>query len=481
MKRNYALLIGIHDYTHYDPSGASNVLGARNDVKAWYRTCLALGIPAENIRVLASPILCNGIAQATIAEATREKIIEHLGWLAKQIGGDEPASGLITFSGHADAGEDGSPLVCPSDLTPSFEEIIDVGVLLKDAPPHVKKNLTMMLDTCHAQQGATATAALVQHLAVRRSTMAVRGGDRATTMAACRRNQESVSAVFSGHRLGAFTWAATSALTQWTTQSADGVTYVDVSYSDLLERVRGLLSTLSFSQIPVLSGPPGIEKQAFLYSNTDRGTGATHSDPTAFRGARQLDGGENCGFYRKYQINFKYLERGVPYMKSLCSMYVTSAKTGCTYPAINGRTMVPNTEYWVFDKDTLALVSTKYTDSGIEMVVDAESNSNITVDTSSYSIYTANASVASWMPVGNSSAPSNSFGWGQAAGISRTLQAGILVMTSSTSNVPKSWQWIQTGSQNLSPEQLINVVLWQASMVGSLASDNYAPSTFTAF
>jgi hypothetical protein len=165
MNENYALIVGVHDYRTYDPSGGANVPGARNDARAWYRACLSMGFSAENIRVLTSPMLSPAElgpegAKAMLGDATRASIVEGLTWLSEKIGGDTPASGLITFTGHGSEGEAGMPLLCPSDTTASLEEVIDVAALREKSSAKVKDNVTMMLDCCHAQAGASAVESI---------------------------------------------------------------------------------------------------------------------------------------------------------------------------------------------------------------------------------------------------------------------------------------------------------------------------------
>ncbi len=335
--QNYALIIGIHDYLAFDPSGNANLPGARNDARAWVRSCLSIGFSPENIRVLTSPVLSAGeLGPGTegvqLGAADRDSIIDGLTWLSEQIGGDAPATGLMTFSGHGDEGDNGCPLLCPSDLTTSLDEVIDVAAIRAKASGKVKENLTAMLDCCHAQVEASST--IRGKLRAMKAIATDRARGRLRVVAACMQDQTSVSACFAGTQMGAFTWAVTSTLGQWKPVVENGVAYLDVSYGNLLMRVRVLLGALSFEQIPVISGPQGMKGEAFLYPGSLDGQGNTEIQPTATRTPRQLDTGT-------YQM---HIEDGRQFA------YIVA--TGDKPP--NG--MKTNTEYWYTNDDVVPML-----------------------------------------------------------------------------------------------------------------------------
>ncbi|MBK9258686.1 MAG: caspase family protein [Polyangiaceae bacterium] len=327
MNQNYALIIGVHEYRDYDPSGNADIPGARNDARAWVRSCLSIGFSPRSIRVLASPPLSAaelgpGAEGVQFGAADRDSIIDGLTWLSEQIGGDAAATGLMTFSGHGDAGNDGCPLLCPANLTNSLEEVIDVAAIRAKAAGKVKGNLTAMLDCCHAQVEPSSTIR-----GKLRATKAIATGSdrgRVRVVAACMQDQESVSACFAGDQMGAFTWAVTSTLGQWKSIVDNGVAYLDVSHGNLLMRVRVLLGALSFEQIPVMSGPQDMKRQAFLYPGSLDGHGDAEIQPTETRSPRQLDTGT-------YQMN---IEDGRQFA------YIVA--TGANPP----ERMRTNTEYW---------------------------------------------------------------------------------------------------------------------------------------
>jgi len=297
MNQNYALIIGVQDYTTYDPSGHANVPGAQNDARAWVRSCLSIGFSPENIRVLVSPRLSAsdlgpGTAGVQIGAADHDSIVNGLTWLSEQIGGDVPATGLITFSGHGYEGDDGYPVLCPSDLTPSLDNAIDVAAVRASAQCKVTDNLTAMIDSCSAQVGTSLSESIRGQLRAKRiSGTASDDQGRARVVAASMQDQASVSSWFSGEQMGAFTWAATSTLGQWSQVVEDGVAYLDVSYGNLVTRVRSLLETLSFEQVPVVSGPQGTGGDAFLRPGEMAGRGEKSLQPTTPQPGRQLEMG----------------------------------------------------------------------------------------------------------------------------------------------------------------------------------------------
>src|SRR5262245_32103779 len=108
--RRAALLIGVDDYTAYDasmnlPPDTSNLRGGRNDAVAWYAIARALGIPADRITLLTSPILTladlpPGAEGTTLGPATRSAILTAIDALGERLDGGDPAQGLLSFSGH---------------------------------------------------------------------------------------------------------------------------------------------------------------------------------------------------------------------------------------------------------------------------------------------------------------------------------------------------------------------------------------------
>ncbi len=479
---DYALIIGVHDYHTYDPSGNADVPGARNDARAWFRVCLSMGFSPENIRVLTSPPLTPAdlgpeAANVTFGAATRAGIVEGLTWLSASIGGDAPVSGLLTFTGHGSEGEGGMPLLCPTDTTPSLEEVIDVAVLREKSSAKVRDNLTIMLDCCHAQVGTSAATTLRAKLAARSAGIHVPEAARARVVAACRRDQQSVTSRFLGEEMGAFTWAATSALGQWRTVDMHGVAALDVSYGDLALRTRALLSALSFEQEPVVSGPAGVAKLAFLHPGTAGEREETNRAPTATRKGLQLDGGQiPAGRYRKYEVRCYTSANGWSLMAEI---YVTTTDTSVALPRIGNTQMQPGMEYWVFSgTETAGPVSAWQEHYSItldlQMPCQGDFSSDISVGSYRY-CFEAREAVSSWTQVGRTTPPPDSSfvfsgGSGTIKGIALQYQGDTLT----------NWWWMQTGQRNLTNDDMNSATLFPRSASPS-SEDSYAASAFMAF
>jgi len=476
MYENYALIVGVQSYRNYDPSGNANVPGARNDARAWFRACLAMGFSPERIRVLASPPLTPGELgpggeKATLGEANREGIAAGLMWLSEKLGGDTSVSGLFTFSGHGDEGEALRPVIFPSDTTPSLEEGIDVAALREKSSAVVRDNLTTMLDCCSAQVGVSAAESMRGRMRARRAGKDAPEPSHARVVAACKRDQESVSSRFLGEEMGAFTWAVTSTIGQWKVVVEEGVARLDVSYADLLTRTRALLSALAFEQEPVLSGPEGTPALAFLHPGTSGARGETSTAPTATRKGHQLDAGQlNAGQYRHYQVLvWLPTESFVP----LADIYVTGSDMGATPPRIGSTAMAADTEYWVFPSNAMTSLAEVYATSAYLQIYaqPQPSSSNVSV-ASGASCFTASEET-SWTHLGETRAPEGSYTFSQSYGTIR----GIALSHAGTT--PTSVWWVQTTQENLTPNEM-NVELYPNGPAPS-SSCYYAASSLVSF
>ena len=361
----YALLIGVDDYSAYDASaghakGTSDLLGSRNDVLAFFRTCRDLDIPAAQIRVLTSPkldlALLPGVPAENVGVATEEAIKEGARWLSEALR-DGRGTGLLSFSGHGDKLDRGELAICPADTRgPAlagairFEELRGVF-----AEAGALGNLTCVIDACFAG------AALDPSAPRERRTLSLTGraatepatagaldlGDR--LIAAARPDQAAFQARFSGEHRGAFSWAVGATLDQWTSvKDADG-TRKSLSYGELVTRAGRLLETLSFAQEPVLAGPENVGDLAFL----QRGSSplSTSAEPDAARAPLQIDPGFLT--FRKVVLTLEMVPPVV-----LAEVFAIHTTTG-SYTAGN--------EYWNVNKDAVAnlggeAIAISYTD-----------------------------------------------------------------------------------------------------------------------
>ncbi|MFO0755038.1 MAG: caspase family protein [Byssovorax sp.] len=297
MLNNYALIIGVEDYSAYDKSvdqasGTSDLPGARNDARAMFQQCVAMGLSPERIRVLTSPPLAaadlgQGADRATLGEATQAAIVDGISWIARVVDCEGKASGLVSFSGHGV--QDHGLALCPADTTSSLDEVIRVAeVFRRIGARAASENLTWVLDCCHAEVGRVIGMPLRARLQTLVANDAAGPADE-RVLAACERDQVSIYSLFSGVRMGAFTWALTSAMSQWRTAVAqDCVAHLTVSHGELLKRTRALLASLSYPQEPVFTGPPCLDQLALLQAGVEVHEGWTTSEPNQVRSKAQL-------------------------------------------------------------------------------------------------------------------------------------------------------------------------------------------------
>ena len=151
----HAVLIGVDDYSTYDPANTHNLLGCVNDVRAFWDVCVTSGFAPENIHVLTKPALdpaeVGGLA-ANFKEATRENILAEQKVLVDLLAADPRAVGVLVYSGHGawiDNASEDSAIICPSDFA------IDLARPVNDIPVHNLwkgggSNLTVILDCCHS-------------------------------------------------------------------------------------------------------------------------------------------------------------------------------------------------------------------------------------------------------------------------------------------------------------------------------------------
>lgn len=311
VSNNFALIVGVERYARYSQDRAFDVSGAIADARAHYRQCLSAGFSPDRIRVLSTPRLAPAdlgpeATAETVGDADHAGIVAGLTWLVERLSGEAAAAGLFTFSGHGLL--DGGVALCPSDLTPSLAELIHVAglrlTLHRRGLHKAAEELTMLLDCCHAQVGLAPEEQIQARLWAQQKKLDLSDlGQRTRVIAACSREGTAESSCFGGTRMGAFTWAITSAMGQWSAVETDGVRRLTVSHGELVARTNALLEALSFPQRAVLSGPPGLSSAPFLGPRVEPGEGETSPAPTGERGTRQLDVG-----YYKFELQYATLE-----------------------------------------------------------------------------------------------------------------------------------------------------------------------------
>lgn len=367
----FALLIGVDDYSSHDasagnPRGTSDLLGSRNDVLAFFRTCRALDIPAENIRVLTSPKLdasaLPGVSPDNVGEATEHAIAKGAAWLADASSAAGGAA-LLTFSGHGARLAGGQLALCPADTGARLDRAVPFEAIravfeARGALPR----LTCLIDACFAgasspARGEKTRAPLDPSAPRERRTLSLGApfaAEEAATetsvagtqiisdpsltgrvLAASRLDQPAFQASFSGEYRGAFSWAVGAALDQWSSVKDEDGTRLNLSYGELRARAERLLGTLSFDQKPVLHGPENVAELAFF----QRGTAprSTAAEPDGQRVALQIDPGMNI--WRQYTFTSNANPTVV-----LAEVFAMNTTAG-SYTAGN--------EYWNVNRDAL--------------------------------------------------------------------------------------------------------------------------------
>lgn len=292
MRNNYALIIGIEDYGAYDydagnPEGTSDLCWAVNDAVAYVHQCLALGMLPERICVLTSPTLgSTALGPNTDAvcrgPANRAGMLDGLAWLSDALSDEEPASGLLIFSGHGEWVH--GVELCPSDTMGGLDEVICLEHVRRELDSRSLDDLHVLFDAYHVHIGCTRAQCLRDRLAQHAS--ACDGVSMADShehiLASCQREQSAVAAQRDGKVMSAFTWAMTSVLSTCHVVEEGGVLRLDESYAELARRASSLLNASSFQQIPVLAGSAETATLPFLqpsWNKYDRQ--AIHRAPTA--------------------------------------------------------------------------------------------------------------------------------------------------------------------------------------------------------
>lgn len=210
-------------------------------------------------------------------EATSWAVRQGAGWLAASLIvnpglGLFPIPGIslpgfFSYSGHG-ATKNGKLALCPSDVTSDLGGALlleDMGKIFggmdleqrDDVRP--TDDLTIVLDCCFAGAGDAAGGAQ------RVSGLGTSSGEGAhpseignRVFCAAGPHEQACQAMLGGYWYGAFTWALTVALEQWTMEP-EGLSWMSrVSHTELLFRARMLLKALSFRQHPMLLDGGGI-------------------------------------------------------------------------------------------------------------------------------------------------------------------------------------------------------------------------------
>jgi len=351
----YALIIGVNDYQIFDESvgneaETSDLKGAVNDANLWWRMTQAIGVPAPRTRVLTTPGILDapfelgpGGQKSELGNATHDKILEGVDWLAAKLGEDPTANGLITFSGHGLYKEGVGKALGPSDLSGSE---LDNAISYADIADRLRATdaqdqVTLILDACHAKDdsddptitgralvGAEAPADAVNEFSELEERI----------LSAASEGNPSYEAYLGGMAHGAFTWSMVTLTERWEISREDDRSLATVSYGELVDRSGRMLEVLGFEQTPEVYGGDGVEDMPFLSIGTESSV-ATDDDPNrALKDDRQLHPDVN-GF-RIYSL------------RTGGDIFATIAVVGEDDLSIGGYTLTKDTEYWKVDAES---------------------------------------------------------------------------------------------------------------------------------
>jgi hypothetical protein len=264
--------------------------------------------------VLASPPLTaadlgDGADKSVLGAADRAAILAAAEALSAALskGG---AEGLVTYSGHgvvaghsAQEIEGADLAICPEDVARqpdgSFDRVIRFGELAEVFTRHgVRDALTIFLDTCYSGSG-DADAPPARHLlgnqasplaaSVTKALAAEADAVMASRLILGARHWKPAYEVRtgSGYR-GAASFAMTTLLEQWSTKSADGVTYFNVSYGDLIHRARRVIEALGFDQQPFMWGQRELDDLPVLKHGLAVTPGETSEAPDGHKDSREI-------------------------------------------------------------------------------------------------------------------------------------------------------------------------------------------------
>ncbi|MEM7249526.1 MAG: hypothetical protein AAF533_29730 [Acidobacteriota bacterium] len=347
----FALLIGVNDYSRFDPSGRSDLAGSVNDARRWHALCREhLRVPKAQVRVLASPRRDDPapLPEST-TPATLANITEGLSWLTAEMtrvrreGGQ--ASGLITFSGHGttvqhpENAELGlSAALCASD-THRDESGDLVGVItlaaIEALLAEVASDVTLAIDACYTSSSPLKSRSLpglgpVEQLATTITSRLMQG---------CALWEECYEIHAGDAWHGAFTYSLLTLLEQWTTVDGDDVTYLNASYGDVVFRSHSLVDILGVHQTPTLSGPSQVSLVPVLRPGLAIEPNGTSPEPDVRHAGMQLSPGTSG--YRIYDIKVSNT-RG----KQVTVAQVLAANNASPGYSPGGWQFTNGTEYW---------------------------------------------------------------------------------------------------------------------------------------
>ncbi len=374
-----AVLMGVDDYRIYDSSGANDLLGSRNDVRAWVGFCRQrLGIPPERILLLTSPLLTPELLGSVGIDIPKENfrggdgasIREGVRWLGQRIaeGSEHP---LLTWSGHGslDATEADSAGVdvalCPSDIRKDkagavtgllpfgeIQRILDSEIL---PCGRTAENLTVVLDTCFTPppEGSFNPRYIAPPLpGLLSAPLDMRLTGR--LLLAARKGQAAQEIPVGSGWQGAFSTALRSVSEQWKSVPDGAGTRLTLSHSNAMARSHWLLKGLGLAQDPWMTYPL-LQGRLALFQKGSR-PASTSRTPDRDRPDCQLDAGESGVRIYRFTNGSTGAVLG---QVTVTTANLTGAPSG----------YASNTEYWRFSKNALTSIKSSSRPASISTTI----------------------------------------------------------------------------------------------------------------
>ena len=307
MTSNHVLIVGVDEY---DDTPDARLRGARNDAVSWWRLCIRhLGVPAEQVTVLASPPLSPeelgddprsrlAAERTELGGATHHEIMAAFERLARTLAERPNASALFTFAGHGLAtgpvvdGVTGTNLaLCPQDVVVgdgSDEKMIEVLRLEECLEELSCARMTMVLDACystgrrrHPRGRSLAPEGIPPETASRL-------GLRSRLILASQVWSPAYELVIDGRWHGACSWVLTRLLERWQRRQLGETRFINVSYHDLVFHAANALDVFGVDQVPVMWGERRLDNLAFAFGGGVMAPGTTSRRPDRRRRGRQI-------------------------------------------------------------------------------------------------------------------------------------------------------------------------------------------------
>jgi hypothetical protein len=352
------LLVGVDNYDAFSGTrggeGAYGLRGSRTDVVllAWY--CHeVLGIPTENIHVLAGPAPTDDelqkhgpldqlakLRRENIHEATAKNATDLLSRLLEETkaGGEEV---LFAFSGHGAWTDAHGPVLCLGDTSPDLAGgVVPLKALRKLVSDHdARGRVVAILDCCHVAglEGRDLQTTSLPHGG---TAADVRDSDRDFNVServilASKPGKPAYQMRLGMHAHGALTFALVTAAERW--RASDGMAHG--SYKRVLKKTKKLVKALGVPQSPTVLWKNTMN-EPFLATKP----GPVSRTPDAVGRRVQID----TGWY-----TFRLHVEQVAY--DLCDVYATNAtSTSHIKLGTNGTYSPPSvTECWYVNKKNL--------------------------------------------------------------------------------------------------------------------------------